>query len=237
MKSQIFLNHEAMSQAATRWLTGHIRSHPASLLCLATGGTPARTYELLAGRGQARPGDFRRVRVLKLDEWGGLEAGDPATSEAHLQRQIVQPLRLERRYQGFRSRPKDPAAECARIGRWLQEHGPIDLCVLGLGINGHLAFNEPAQVLRPHAHVARLSSSSLGHAMVKESRRRPRFGLTLGMADLLHARRILLLVSGPTKRRALARLLKPEISPLFPASFLWLHPQVTLFCDRAAMAA
>lgn len=228
-------DYEALSRTASRWLHREIRRQPSALLCLATGGSPARAYDLFAEYGAVHPSTVRRLRVLKLDEWGGLDPKDPGTCESQLQRSVVRPLRLRSRYVGFRSNPAQPAAEAERLRRWLAANGPIDLCVLGLGLNGHLAFNEPAPFLQPHAHVATLSPTSLTHAMVQESRRRPKYGLTLGMTDLLQARRILLLVSGEAKRQPLARLLSGRISTDFPASFLWLHPAVTLLCDQACL--
>ena len=82
--------------------------------------------------------------------------------------------------------------------------------------------------------MAELSESSLKHAMLRQSTRRPTYGLTLGMADLLQSREVLLLVSGPAKRDPLQRLLGGQITTGFPASLLHLHPQVTLVCDAAA---
>jgi galactosamine-6-phosphate isomerase len=169
--------------------------------------------------------------MIKLDEWGGVPMDDPATCEMQLRNQLITPLSLADRYTSFHSDPSEPAAECKRISTWLEDNGPIDLCVLGLGTNGHLGFNEPADMLQPHAHVAQLSDSSLSHAMLSSTHRRPTFGLTLGMADLLNAHAILLLVSGPAKRGPFERLLKEEISTAFPASLLHLHPRVTVLCD------
>ena len=103
-----------------------------------------------------------------------------------------------------------------------------------LGINGHLGFTEPAEYLQPFAHVAELSQASLAHAMLAKSNVRPTYGLTLGMADLIQSRHILLLVSGSTKRDPLQRLLGGRISTEFPASMLQVHPNVLLICDRAA---
>ena len=234
MKPEIFPDYEAMSRAAANWLARELKRKPGALFCLATGCTPTRTYDLLAEKRHARPGLFRKLRVLKLDEWGSLAMDDPATCEAHLQRHIVQPLRLGQRYFGFESRPRDAESECARVQHWLDDNGPIDVCVLGLGVNGHLAFNEPAPFLRPHAHVAKLSRASLRHAMLDETGCRPKFGLTLGIADLLQARRVLLLVSGTSKREPLKKLLSGEITTRFPGSLLQLHPDVTLLCDAAA---
>ena len=107
--------------------------------------------------------------------------------------------------------------------------------MLGLGVNGHLGFNEPGPHLHPYAHVARLSADSLRHAMLDQARTRPTHGLTLGMADLLQARQVLLLVSGAAKSGPLRKLLAGEITTDFPASLLWLHPNVTLLCDVWAM--
>ena len=225
-----------MSRAAADWLARALKHKPDSLLCLATGGTPTRTYDLLVAKQRTQPGLFRRLRVLKLDEWGGLAMDDPATCEAHLQRHIVQPLRLGKRYFGFQSQPRDAEAECIRVQHWLERNGPIDVCVLGLGVNGHLAFNEPASFLQPHAHVATLSRASLRHAMLNETSRRPKFGLTLGMADLLQARRVLLVVSGVSKREPVKKLLSGQITTRFPGSLLQLHADVTLLCDEAARA-
>src|SRR5262249_48201744 len=113
----------------------------------------------------------------------------------------------------------------------------IDLCVLGLGVNGHIGMNEPAPSLQPEAHVARLAATSLRHSMLKNSRRAPTYGLTLGMAEILSSREILLLVSGANKRQPLRRLMSRELTTEFPASFLWLHPNWILFCDHDAAQA
>jgi galactosamine-6-phosphate isomerase len=217
----VMTDHEAVSRHAQAWLAEQLRERPGALLCLASGASPMRTYELLAARHRADPHLLNRVRVLKLDEWGGLAMNDPATCEQHLRRALITPLKLEDRYVGFESLPADPQAECRRMATWLQKNGPIDVCVLGLGLNGHLGFNEPANRLQPHAHVAELSETSLTHAMISASSDSPRYGLTLGMADILQSRR-------------LRRLLTGEIKTDFPASLLTLHSDVLLLCDEAA---
>jgi len=116
----------------------------------------------------------------------------------------------------------------------LEREGPIDVCVLGLGTNGHIAMNEPAASLKPTVHVAKLTAETLGHSMLASSKKIPSFGLTLGMTEILASREILLLVSGASKREPLQLFMRREITTLFPASFLWLHPNWTLLCDRAA---
>jgi len=228
-------DYETMSAWAAATILQRVRGNPC-LLGLATGSTPTRTYELLGNVARREPQLFQELRVLKLDEWGGLEMDDPATCETYLRRLVLGPLAISNdRYFAWESNPPDSAAECMRMATWLAREGPIDLCVLGLGVNGHLAFNEPADALQPGPHVAQLSANSLSHAMLTRARRPPSFGLTLGIADLLRSRSILLLVSGSHKADPLRRLLEPRVTPHFPASFLWLHPDVTIFTDLREM--
>jgi galactosamine-6-phosphate isomerase len=230
-------DYEAMSRAAARHVAAALRANPTALLCLATGATPARTYELLVEAGRRKPALFRHARLLKLDEWGGLAADDPAACGVYLQEKLCRPLGIGRdRFFGWRSQPRRPQAECARIATWLAVHGPIDVNILGLGVNGHLGFNEPAAALPAGPHVARLSPASRRHSMLGTSRARPRYGLTLGMGDLLHSREVVLLVNGSHKAAQLHRLLTGHVTPRFPASFLRLHPALTVFCDRASAA-
>jgi galactosamine-6-phosphate isomerase len=228
---QIHPDYETLSAAAAELIAQRIKEKPSLLLCLATGSTPTRTYEVLA----ARPKEsFNQVRVLKLDEWGGIPMDSPATCESYLRKFLIEPLNLSLRYTAFESQPADSAAECARIGRWLDANGPIDLCILGLGINGHLGFNEPARKLQSRAHIATLSPESLEHSMIQNLPAKPTFGLTLGIEDILDSREILLLVSGQAKAEPLRKTVNGAVDPMFPASYLTEHHGARILCDRDA---
>jgi galactosamine-6-phosphate isomerase len=225
---------EAMSRRAAAVVERAARETPGLVLCAATGASPTRTYEMLGEAARREPSLFTWVRVVKLDEWGGLPPSHPSTCETYLRRHLLGPLRVpDARYVGFRSDEPDPQGECDRVGGELSRMR-IDLCVLGLGVNGHLGFNEPGDWLLPHAHVAPLSAESQSHPMVRDAGVRVRYGLTLGMADILGARKVLLLVSGAHKRGPLRKLKREEVSTHFPASFLWLHPDATCVCDAEA---
>lgn len=235
MRIQLARDYEDLSRRAARDVLGAIRRKPGLLLGVATGESPRRTYERLAERGAREPGLFRALRVVALDEWLGLAPGHPASCERYVRERILGPLGIGRaRYQGFRSGAEDPQAECRRMSIWLERHGPLDLCILGLGRNGHLLMNEPARSFDPSAHVARLAASTRRHPMLKALLPVPRFGFTLSLAHVLQSRRILLLVSGHQKVLSLRRLLGGRVSTSCPASFLWLHRDVTVYCDRAA---
>jgi galactosamine-6-phosphate isomerase len=235
MKIKILDTHESMSRAAAGWIAREFGRNPRLLVCLPTGSTPSRTYELLGSRARKHPALFRQLRLLKLDEWGGLRAGDPGSCEAYLQRHVIGPWGVaQRRLVGFATNPRQPQSECERIRNWLARNGPIDLCILGLGRNGHLGFNEPGRVLFPIAHRTQLLEQTRAHPMLSQTTIKPDYGLTLGMAEILQSKRILLLVSGAHKQKLLQRLLHGEISTEFPASLLCLHPQTIILCDRDA---
>ena len=231
-------DHDEMSQKAATLIARALRLRPGLRLGLATGATPTRTYERLAQMRRRASSLFRRVRIVKLDEWLGLPPAHPATCETYLRENVLVPWGVPRsRYHGFRSRPRDARAECARLARWLAREGPFDLCVLGLGRNGHLLMNEPADGLPAGPHVARLAASTRAHSMVRAMKTPPRRGLTMGLADILRSRAILLLVSGRHKAAPLRRMLGGRVTMRCPASLLWLHPDVTVLCDHDAWPA
>ena len=231
-------SYEAMSRRAEQLVAAELKRTPALIFCASAGGTPTRLYELMAARNARSPGLFKQMRVLQIDEWGGLPKRHPASCEFDLQTKLLKPLGIQKnRYVGFRSDTRSPESESRRIGEWLATNGPIDICILGLGLNGHVAMNEPGQSLAPRPHVATLAKSSLQHAMLRDLKRKPRYGLTVGMADILSSRMILLLVNGKRKRPALRQLLKPNLTTQFPASLLWVHPRAMVLCDREAVGA
>ena len=228
MHIRYFFDYEAMSDAAARLFREAVAGPGPAVACLATGHSPLGLYRRLAAAGTG----FPALHILKLDEWLGLPMGHPASCETYLRQEVLNPLGIpDTRYTAFHSDPADPAAECVRMQGELARLGKIDICVLGLGKNGHLAMNEPAETLQPHCHRARLAEGTQQHGMLTRSGAQVTEGLTLGMADVMKADRVLLLVSGPGKRQAYRRLLKPEISPLLPASFLWLHPRVEVLVE------
>lgn len=228
MQIQRFNSEAALAAAASQIIVKAIQKKPDLLLCAATGNTPTSTYQALVAQKSIFAAD--QLRIFKLDEWGGVPIDHPGTCESYLQEHLIRPLNIPAdRYFSFQSNPANPQEECARVQQLLQQEGPIDLCVLGLGVNGHLAFNEPGDFLQPHCHLAQLTQDSLGHSMAKEMQDVKLYGLTLGMSDILAARAIVLLISGTAKVEVTKRLLEGKISTQLPASFLWLHPNVKVF--------
>lgn len=227
-----FPDYDSLSRAAAEHMYSTVSESPEAVFCLATGSTPTATYQYLSELNTCTENRFRHSRIVKLDEWGGLPENHQASCESYLRKYIIQPLEIENQnYISFQSDAADPENECNRISSLLASSGRIDLSVLGLGINGHLGFNEPAEQLSPLVHVASLTETTQQHPMVKETTQKPTFGYTLGIANLLQSKSIILLVSGTHKESQLKRLLSQKIETQFPASFLWLHPDVTVYTD------
>jgi putative deaminase/isomerase len=238
MRIQIDKDYAAMSARAADFIVAELKQCPDLLLCASAGGTPTGPYEQLAVRYTRQPQLFKKMRVVQIDEWVGPPPTHPATCRYDLQTKLLAPLRIERsRFRGYKSDAADPHREPKTMSQWLAKNGPIDICILGLGLNGHIAMNEPGDELVPRAHVSKLTAQSQKHSMLATLKSKPRFGLTLGMADILASRKILLLVSGPTKTTILKRTLQAQVTTRLPASFLQLHPDVTVFCDRAAASS
>jgi len=223
---------EELNERASDMLIADLKENPQSLVCAATGNSPTGIYKKVADKQNSIV--VEHLTFIKLDEWYGLGADDTGSCEYYLHKHLLQPLEVSAdRYISFDGKTADPDKEFERVNKYLDENGPIDLCILGLGTNGHIAFNEPADVLQPHAHLGTLSETSLTHNMISESGTVIKHGMTLGMADILQSRKIILPVFGRSKRDIMQRLTEGKVSTHLPASFLWLHPDVHCFyCEN-----
>ena len=163
MRVTVLPDREALDRHAAAHIREAAKARPGLLICLASGDTPTGTYALLA----AEPERLAHARFIQLDEWAGLGPGDAASCAAYLERTVRRPLAVPpERWIGIRGDAPDAAAECRRVAAALDEAGPIDLCILGLGLNGHLGLNEPAESFAPLCHVATLAAQSQAHPML-----------------------------------------------------------------------
>ena len=227
MKIQSFEDYDQMSGRAANIVLEEIVEKKNLLICAPTGNSPSGMYRSLAQTFQQNPEIFNEFRVLKLDEWGGLSADHPGSCEHYLQKHLLGPLKISKdRYAGFMPNPEDAKKECERVQHIIDHEAPMDLCILGLGKNGHIGFNEPGEFLQPHCHVAQLSEESKKHGMVDGMQQKPEYGMTLGLHDILSAKRIVLLIYGSGKEEATSMLMSKKITTQFPVTFLWLHDNV-----------
>lgn len=235
MEIQYCTDYETLSQMAFDHLVNDLRNNPDQLICPSKGNSPLGLYKKIGAHYDKEPKIFEKLSIIKLDEWGGIPGSGPNSTESYLREHLLDPLAIEEeRYISFDSSPVDAKKECNRIDNEIQERGAIDICILGMGKNGHLGFNEPAKYLSPDCHVAELSPTSLMTNMAKSMPNKPNYGLTLGMAAIFKSKKIILLLTGDGKKQAIKKLLDKEVTTSLPASFLWLHPQVYCYLDKTS---
>lgn len=224
-------HYDALSDRASERLIQVIQDKPDATICLATGATPELTYRFFVEKIQKNQFDIRNVTFVKLDEWVGIPLHTPGTCESFLQQHIVQPLGLRpEQLIGFQSENIDEK-ECERVTDLIAHRGGLDLCVLGIGKNGHLGLNEPGTALEPCCHISRLDDQTRHHDMLKTAGRPVTHGITLGLKEILNAKEILLLIAGDGKQAAVEKYLTATVTTAVPASFLWLHDNTTCLLD------
>jgi len=234
MKIQYSPNFLEMSKKGFEIVQSEIYEKPDLLFCVASGGSPAGLYSEMSTHQKENPEFCSKIRVIKLDEWGGLEHGSNFTSEYDVQTKFIQPLKISSdRYLTIDPFTSDPVGDCQRMKSKL-EKAAIDICILGIGVNGHIALNEPAKSLQFGFHIAELAESTLNNGMIKSLKQPPTFGMTMGVGEILRSKKIILFIAGSGKKDAFQRLLKEEISTHFPVSLLWLHPNVDVLVDESA---
>lgn len=211
----------------------------ARVLGLATGSSPLAAYRELARRHREEGLSFAGVRAFLLDEYVGLPASHPQSYARVIRDELVDAVDLDPGHvHGPAGDAADPLAEARRYDEALRAAGPVDLQVLGIGVNGHLGFNEPGSSLTSRTRVKTLT------ARTRQDNARfftgadavPRHVLTQGLGTITEARHLVLTASGEHKAVAVAAAVEGPVTASCPASVLQLHPHVTVVVDEAAAA-
>ncbi|WP_426754866.1 glucosamine-6-phosphate deaminase [Myxococcus sp. Y35] len=241
MNIRVFDSEREAAVACAQRIASAVAARPSLVLGLPTGRTPLNVYRELVGLYRQGRLDLSQVRTFNLDEFLGISADDGGSFRAYMERHLFQHVNLAPEHIHFLDgATADAEAECERYDARIAEAGGLDLVLLGLGANGHLAFNEPSDGLRARCHRVRLSRETReANAMLfgDDATRVPLEALTLGMAGLLQARRAVLLAFGEAKAAAVRAMVRGPVSPRCPASFLQLHPDAEVWLDPAAARA
>lgn len=233
-------NYEEMSVRAARIIAAQVILRPDSVLGLATGSTPEGAYRYLSDwceRGQL---DFQQVRTVNLDEYIGLSGENVNSYRYFMEQHLFRHINIERKNtQVPDGRAADIAEECRRYETIISAYGGIELQLLGLGHDGHIGFNEPADHFEMETHAVRLAEQTIqaNSRLFDGESQVPREAITMGIRAIMQARRILLLVSGKDKAEILKRALCGPVTPEVPASILQMHGDLTVIADVEAMSA
>ena len=238
MTRETYPHEQALAAALARRIADAIVRTPRLVVGLPTGRTPLAMYAELVRLTRAEHIDWSRVRTFNLDEFVGLGDSVPGSYRAFMQERLFAHVNILREHIGFLDgRAADLDAECARYERAIDAAGGMDLVVLGIGANGHIGFNEPADSLAARTHRVKLDEETrAGNALWfgGDTSRVPREALTMGMATILSAREIALMATGEPKADAVCAMLEGGITTRLPASFLQLHPRVSVLLDEPA---
>ncbi len=232
-------NYEAMSRKAAAVMAAQIIAKPDCILGLATGSTPVGLYQNLIAANKAGDLDFSRVTTVNLDEYAGLDGTHDQSYRYFMNTNLFDHVNIDKsRTNVPGGKTADPEAECARYEALLQKLGPADIQLLGMGRNGHIGFNEPADTFTVPTHVVELTQSTIeaNARFFASADEVPRKALTMGVGAIMRARKVLVVVSGADKAQAVKDAFAGPIDPHVPASILQVHPDVVLVGDKAALA-
>lgn len=237
MRVLVTPDYQALSQTAAELVLKAVRAKPGIKLGLPTGNTPLGMYEELVRRYRIEQLDFSQIQTFNLDEYVGLTNDHPKSYHRYMRRHFFDHVNLlpANIHIPEGSPGVDLDAEAVRYENQIRKAGGIDLLIVGVGANGHIAFNEPGSPFDSRTRAVDLAAETIRNAQQHfGSEPVPRRAITMGIATMLEARRILLLASGSSKADAVERTLHGPVSPSVPASALRLHSRVIVVLDEAA---
>ena len=237
MRIIITENYDDMSNIATDIIAAQLILNPDSVLGLATGSTPTGMYEGLVKLYNEGRIDFKDVVTFNLDEYCGLPDENDQSYHYFMDKNLLSKVNVAPENINIPSGvAEDMEKTCIEYDEKIQSFGGTDIQVLGIGVNGHIGFNEPGDVFVGETHIIDLDETTIeANARFFEKKDDvPKQAITMGMKSIMSAGRILLMASGSGKAKAIYDAIKGPITPLVPASILQLHEDVIVVVDKEA---
>ncbi len=233
-------SYDATAKYVANMIADLIKTKPDCKLGLATGGTPVPVYKELIRMNQAGEIDFSAVRTVNLDEYCGLPGTHDQSYRYFMDSNLFDHVNIDKANTFVASGLGNPAANAAELDAKVAEGGPADLQLLGIGNNGHIAFNEAGDHLVAESHIEKLTESTIkANARFFASEAEvPTTAITMGMQGILSARCLVLAATGAAKADAIRQLCcGGEITTQNPSTFLKLHPNAWVVIDKALAEA
>ena len=229
-------NYEEMSEEALKVMLSVVSENPNAVLGLATGSTPLGLYAKMAQDHRENGTSYANCRAVNLDEYVGLDASSDQSYVYFMRENLFKNIDIKLENTHIENgTAADKEAECARYNALLNVLRQ-DLPLLGIGANGHIAFNEPGTAFDSVTHIVDLAEST-----IKDNSRLfisidevPRQAFTMGLSNIMNAKKVLILANGEGKANAVRELVKGEAREEVPATVLQSHPDCILICDEAA---
>ncbi len=225
-------NYQELSKKVAEIISEQIKVNPKSVLGLATGSTPVGAYKELIKSNL----DFSEVRSINLDEYVGLDGSNEQSYRYFMEKNLFEHINIKKENTYVpNGKGENLQKECEGYEEKLSELGGVDLQLLGIGLNGHIGFNEPDKIFGKNTHVVDLDESTLeANARFFDSIEEvPKQAITMGIKSIMQAKKILLVVNIPEKIKILEKAIYGDITPEVPASVLQLHQDViVVYCEE-----
>lgn len=236
MKTICFTGYDTLSDFMANEIIAAIKDKPSLTLCMASGHTPALTAELLAKKLVDEKVDYSNITFLGLDEWIGLPPENEGSCHHFFKTKLFEPLQLNpSQYFLFDPLTDDLKNECEKMDAVISVRGGIDLMVVGIGMNGHIGFNEPGTSFHTLSHIATLDETtrSVGQKYFKEETVLNK-GITIGLEHLLNAKKCFLIANGNKKAEVIRQTVEGPVTENFPASIMQQHANGFVLVDEEA---
>ena len=229
-------DYDELSEKAFEIMKDVVKINPYAVLGLATGTTPLGVYKRLIADHLKNGPSYKHIRAVNLDEYKGLSAIHPQSYAYFMRKNLFENIDIDLDNTYIENgTAEDESAECKRYDKLLKLL-PRDLQLLGLGENGHIAFNEPNTPFDSTTHIVNLTESTIkaNSRFFNDISDVPKQAFTMGMKSIMQAKKILILASGEIKAKAVYKTVKGEVNVNCPASILQKHPDCTLVVDKSA---
>lgn len=229
-------DYDELSEKAFEIMKDVVKINPYAVLGLATGTTPLGVYKRLIADHLKNGTSYKHIRAVNLDEYKGLSAIHPQSYAYFMRKNLFENIDIDLDNTYIENgTAEDESAECKRYDKLLKLL-PRDLQLLGLGENGHIAFNEPNAPFDSTTHIVNLTESTIkaNSRFFNDISDVPKQAFTMGMKSIMQAKKILILASGEIKAKAVYKTVKGEVNVNCPASILQKHPDCTLVVDKSA---
>lgn len=231
--------YEEVSKLAARMIADVIRKKPRAIIGLATGSTPLGTYKELIRMHKEEELDFSQVATFNLDEYVNLPPEHDQSYLYFMNHNLFNHINIKKdNVHVPDGMAKDLEACCDRYEQMMEDAGGIDIQLLGIGSNGHIAFNEPVSSLGSRTRVKTLTEQTRkdNARFFEKFEDVPKYALTMGIGTIIDSRQLILLASGSNKAEALAKTVEGPITAMVPATIIQLHRKVTVISDKEASA-
>lgn len=236
MLLKIFSNYNELSAHAAGEIVDLVKRKPDAVLCLAAGDTPRLTYEMVAKKAGAQKVDFSKVTFIGLDEWVGIPPENEGSCHYFLYKNLFTPLQISAtQIHLFNALTDDLAAACKKMDTTILQAGSIDLMLVGIGMNGHIGFNEPGVAFDLYSHVIDLDENTqqVGQKYFREAMPL-RKGVTLGLQHFLEADTAILIANGIKKSGVIQKAVHGPLTNELPASIIQKHRNGLVMVDEEA---